>query len=357
MNAVTDSPEQAQRRNRLTIQAWALISAAVLLSLHIIHQGDHVLLSIPLIACIALTIAAWMTPRRLRHADGRWLVPRTIHASQDVGLGCLLSAQHGCPPVVLMAHDPNAQALTEIGEVPGLSCQATRVVWQTRFPRRGVTMLRPLVLIGEQPFGLIRHQRSIGASREVLVLPAIGHITRPLQAQLQRWIEQGPTSATTGDEEISHLRSYRPGDAMHRIHWRVSARMRHLLVAQRNDPASRHIALLLDNDGRPSRAMAFERLVAVTATLVDHLCMHGWLVSLHGPAFPAPITGSRRALLEQLALVGLGPPSSLAKHLPRDVLTVVLTLDASRLDMDDDHALILDLATAETVIQLPRMGR
>ncbi|MFW5859125.1 MAG: DUF58 domain-containing protein [Planctomycetota bacterium] len=342
---------------RLTLQGWITLCFALVLCASVSFMVEPGTLYLGLALLFALLVAAWSVPHRLRGIEAEWLVPPTIHAGTETTLGCRVRAKAGSAPLRVDAFDPAGGLFLPVSELPGLGRASTRLAWPARFPARGPLLLPPLLVRNEQPFGLVESRRQLGQRREVLVLPAIGVIQRAFHANLHRWLEQGPTSSAPGDEEISHLRAYRQGDPIHRIHWRASARLRTLLVAQRNAPACRHVALVLDSaDPRP-RSLRFERLVCVAATLVDHLAGSGWQVTLHGPAFPEAVTGERRDLLERLATVGTTQPTPLRPHLPPGALCLVLTARA-RLDLRSGGRVeVLTLRDALTFIKLPRLRR
>ena len=165
----------------------------------------------------------------------------------------------------------------------GLDQAPTRVAWSVRFPQRGRIELPSPRGQCEQPFGLLRAAAPIGEPASILVLPALGKIESGLRSQLQRWLDQGPASDETGDDEIDHLRAYRPGDPPRRIHWRATARSRSLVVSERRASACRRLALVLDTattHGRTGRRL--ERLISIAATLAVELQASGWHLTLGG---------------------------------------------------------------------------
>ncbi|MFW5752595.1 MAG: DUF58 domain-containing protein [Planctomycetota bacterium] len=217
---------------RLTLQGWITLCFALVLCASVSFMVEPGTLYLGLALLFALLVAAWSVPHRLRGIEAEWLVPPTIHAGTETTLGCRVRAKAGSAPLRVDAFDPAGGLFLPVSELPGLGRASTRLAWPARFPARGPLLLPPLLVRNEQPFGLVESRRQLGQRREVLVLPAIGVIQRAFHANLHRWLEQGPTSSAPGDEEISHLRAYRQGDPIHRIHWRASARLRTLTRAR-----------------------------------------------------------------------------------------------------------------------------
>ena len=355
---------QAAKRHKassLTPQGWIVLLCGVLLCTSVAFIIQPATLYLGLALLIAVSLASLLAPRRLRSIEGRWLIPSAIHAGNDVTLGCSLHDRQGCSPITIDAFNPGLQEIEAVCEVPGLLRAPTRLAWISRFPARGAIQLPPLQARNEQPFGLVRSSITIGEEERVLVLPAVGRLKQGIHARLQRWLEQGPATDIFGDDEISHLRDYRPGDSPHRIHWRASAHLRKFLVTQRHAPATRHVALILDTNlptisNRKAHSKRFEQLVCAAATFIDHLFNHGWIVSLHGPAFGEDgIEGDCLGLLEQLAVVAPTEAEDLGPYLPQGALCVVLTDHSDRDDVPVDSSILtLPLSNMHHFVWMPR---
>lgn len=346
-------------RLRPTPQGWSVAALCGLFLSSLLWPERPLPFTLGLALLLCLGLAIYLVPRRLRGIDGRWLLPATIHAGEEVTVGALLHAVDGSPPVTLGAWDPHTDAVEHIADLAGLSTTPTRVAWSVRFPHRGAIDLPPLVVRNEQPFGLLAAQHPVGAAQRVLVRPAVGRLAESGLDDLRRWLEEGATSHETGDDEISHLRPYRPGDPMRRINWRISARARQLLVTQRQAPACHRLALVVDTAGPRRRSRRFERLIVVAATFTDHLLRLGWSISLHGSFAPrGGVRGDRDALLDALAQVQTtgreSDSAALEAGLPRGDAALILTLDPHRFTPTPQRR-ILDLEAALERVVVPRV--
>jgi len=340
---------------RPTAQGWGIATASGLFLSSLLWPGRPLAFGLGLALLTCLVVAMAIVPRRLKRLDGRWLLPATIHAGDDVTVGALLQAPEGTAPVSLGAWDPAAEGLTFITDLPGLGPQPSRVAWVARFPRRGVFRLPPLVLRNEQPFGVLCAQRTVGEAETVTVRPAIGQVEREITERLRRWLEEGATSFEPGDDDIAHLRPYRQGDPLRTINWRASARARNLLVTQRQAPSCQRLALLLDVRGKRRASRRFEQLVSLAATLIDHLASQGWTLVLHGAFAPSGgLHGDRDRLLDALASVTQEPGADPADHLPRHDPVLVLTTDEHCPLGEDSRVMVLDLDKAKEFVRIPR---
>jgi len=340
---------------RPTPQGWVLAILGGLALSSVMWPGQPLVFSLGVALVLAIVVAMVVVPHRLRRVRATWLDPGPLHAGDDIVLGATVRAASGTGPVTVGAWDPLLERLSFITDLPGVAPAATRVAWPTRFPRRGVFELAPVVVRNEQPFGVLFAQQACGEQLRVTVRPALGTMVAPLAERLRRWFEEGGLTPDPGDDDVSHLRGYRPGDPMRRINWRASARARRLLVTQRQAPASRHLALVLDTRCRHHRSRRFERLLSATATVIDHLAADGWQLSLHGLFAPAGVRGERERLLDVLAEIETCRDGELASALPRGEPCLVLSLDDPGPLPADTRALVLTLNDLAEAIRLPRV--
>lgn len=349
-------PAPRPAKFRTTALGWLILVESVFLLTTIwwpVRPFAAVLALALLMALIANgAIAAWQL-RRIRVTTR---LPQRVHANAEVAV--LLSVASDLPtlPLRLEAADPTTRKEEMIARLPSLSAAPLRLAWEIRFPQRGLTMLPPIIARMDQPFGLVQVSRVVGEPTEVLVLPAIGFVRRELRNRLTKWLEQTNTGNEAGDDEISHLRPYRPGDPRHSIHWRASARNRTLLVTERNAPTCRRIALVLDTNLRGQSGKRLESLIATAATLIEHLSQRQWLVSLHGAFAPHGITGNRLHLIEALALIQSDNAADVREFIPARRSSLILSLNAPELPATQS-ALVLNLADCEKLVRLPRRRR
>ena len=222
-----------------------------------------------------------------------------------------------------------------------------------RFPKRGFIRLPPLVARCDQPFGLFAASRALGEGAELLVLPSIGRVRREMRNRLNQWLEAQAATPDPGDDEIARLRDYRPGDHPHRVHWKASARHRHLLIAERHAPGCRRVALVVDTAAEGTR---LERMISIAATLLDHLLTLGWTVSVHGAFAASGVEGSRLRGMEALAIASSGGGDPL-HWLPPGRTAILLSFAPVAIEALRPQPLVLTMTECEQLIWLPRRVR
>ena len=354
------TPAAVRWRLRPTLFGWLALAEGFGLVSTLAWQQRPLgaMLGAGLLAAVALN--AVLAPRRLRALRAEHLTGEKPIAGENAMLCARLIAEGGSAPFALESVDPTHQRREVVGQIPGLGSTPARLAWPVRFPRRGPVPLAPLVASTDQPFGLVVAWRVISAPGETVVLPPIGLLRRDLRERLDRWLESLAAGEDRGDDEIAHLRPYRPGDAPHGIHWRASARARALLVAERHAPAARHLALVIDTDRILITPRRLDRLASVAATFVDHLGRRGWDLSLHGRFAPAGVVGNRARLLETLALLMPDDPTiPLSECLPPGRPCVVLTSRPLEVAASGGgpRPLVLSLDECEALVRLPKRAR
>lgn len=171
------------------------------------------------------------------------------------------------------------------------------------YRRRGRYRVERLQVRTGFPFGFFRLTRRLPAFREVIVFPRV----RPVR-----------TSALFGDtgasrlharrrgagEEFYRLRGYVPGDHLHRVHWRTSAKLGELTVRELGDDGEERYVVAFEPVGE--EGADFEILVSATASIVAHLVSEGISFRFVAEGWPSVAEVSRdhaRDVLEHLALV------------------------------------------------------
>lgn len=133
---------------------------------------------------------------------------------------------------------------------------------------------------------------------DFLVLPRLGQLgTLPPELARRRG-ELSASSRRSGHEEPWALRSWLQGESLSRVHWKLSARHRRLVVREMRgeERTPYHIVLLAwapETSGR-RRHVAFEEAVSLSATLCEHFLRQGARVTLSiSSAEPRRLDASR----------------------------------------------------------------
>ncbi|MEO6471273.1 MAG: DUF58 domain-containing protein [Aeromicrobium sp.] len=161
--------------------------------------------------------------------------------------------------------------------------------------RRGKHAIGPLTVKVPDPFGLVLRKHTFGELQHLIVLPKrvdladisfgganIAGATRP-----------APQHVGVGDDDVI-ARSYLPGDALRRMHWKATAHRGELMVRQEEQRNNPEATVLLDLDalgqgtvrdtqGQWEYSPGFEWSIVAAASVVAHLCRRGYLVNVITP--------------------------------------------------------------------------
>lgn len=347
-------------RRSLTPLGWLVLAEAVLLissrwwPANAIPEPATIALGLALLAVVALS---WrLAPLRVVTADARWVIAPRVPSGEEVTVGAEIRAGDGLPPCTISAWNPTTRKKEEAVRLRATVEGPARPTWTVRFPRRGVITLPALWLRSSQPFGVVAVERALGTSCEVVVLPVVGQLRKALRERLDSWFDELIPTTDAGTDEFDHLRDYRRGDPLRSIHWRASARHRDLLVTERQDPACRRLAIVLDTSGKTAGGVLegrrFEKLVAATATLAEGCLRRGWQVSIHGGFSPAGLTGELPRLLEGLALATMDG-TGVADCIPAQPAVAVFTANPTAVPALAVRPLILSFDDLDTLFRLP----
>lgn len=160
---------------------------------------------------------------------------------------------------------PREETVDPIG--PGAS---TTVTLSLKPRRRGRIELAGLKLSREEPLGLARGLTRLPLAGSVIALPRRYRLPAIALPGRRRFQPGGVTLAVTvGDStEFIGLREYQPGDPLHKIDWKSTARAGIPIVREYQDEFYERHALILDTSSARGEDAGFEEAVAVAASFV-----------------------------------------------------------------------------------------
>ncbi|MER3389163.1 MAG: DUF58 domain-containing protein [Microcella sp.] len=185
--------------------------------------------------------------------------------------------------------------------------------------RRGLVEVGPLLIEDRDPFALAVRVTDTRTVTPQLVLPSVMPLpVGPVPAPVSVTGTRSARSRTRSDDDVV-TREYRDGDALRRVHWRVTARQGELMVRQDEPQAGPRSRIIIDTQrsgypdtsGRSALSSSmFEWAVRFAASVAVHLDERGYAVDLATPA-PGPVDaphadGPAGAALGELALLELG---------------------------------------------------
>ena len=282
-----------------------------------------------------LTLACAVTPDRTPRGEAAHL---------------RISAHQGLPlpisPLLLTV------VLGDYRERCALSLRRGRAVLALNIPARHIGALKAGVASASftDALGLFRAQARLDeAAHPLLVLPRSFEVSplRFLQGEEGRALQNRTTEDLSSPEDT---RAYRAGDPLKRVHWKLSARRRELIVRKFETPAPPDTLILLDcaapaaEEGGAESALRLRDALCETALSVAEMQARGGApvrVPFYGSAageYLSDASGSTAALAEMLArqpFEGGGDfPGVLNLELRRMRRTGATVIISSRLDAD-----------------------
>ncbi|NJD55655.1 MAG: DUF58 domain-containing protein [Nitrospirae bacterium] len=146
------------------------------------------------------------------------------------------------------------------------------------FRKRGLYGYRDFSVLSGFPFILFQKTIAVAVSGNVLVYPRIIDVDELVRDLVARENEGEKAVRSRGDDAYA-LREYQYGDDRRNIHWKASARLSTLIVKEYAEYLSRRVTILIDNRMPPDE-QAFEKAVAVAASLTSQYIGSGYLVRL-----------------------------------------------------------------------------
>ncbi len=182
-----------------------------------------------------------------------------------------------------------------------------RLEWSFRPLRRGIERIELAGVGSLFPFGFLRKTLAAGVQREVKVWPArvACRFTGAVAARFQ--LESEEVARPGWGSDLLGLRRYQSGDSHRHIHWKASARLRHLMVRQNATEGAQTFALWLDAAAAVwARPEQFELLCSFAGSLAEDLFRLGRLDSVTVAGEPPRLVRRIRDVetwLDRLALL------------------------------------------------------
>jgi len=273
----------------LTTRGRSFLAAGGATAAAAVILGQRDLLRVGVLVMALPLVSAWVVARtRYRLACTRRLEPARVAAGQQADVVVRLDNVSRLPTGLLLVEDRVPYAL---GSRPRFVLEKVEprghraVSYGVRSDVRGRFAIGPLSLRLTDPFGLCELQRAFTATDALTVTPVV----HPLEAVPLggEWTGSGESRsrsvASAGEDDVA-TREYRHGDALHRVHWRSTARYGELMVRREEQPWQARATVLLDARARAHRgeggASSFEWAISAAASVGVHLVRRGYAVRL-----------------------------------------------------------------------------
>lgn len=158
--------------------------------------------------------------------------------------------------------------------------------------RRGRHPIGPLRVNVLDPFGLVFRRHKFGSPEMLTVLPRRFELRpiAPRGSSEDGATRPAPQHVGLGEDDVI-ARSYLPGDAVKRLHWKATAHRGELMVRQEEQQLTPRAAVVLDcepvsqgtaqdRQGQWEYSAAFEWCVVATTSITAHLVKGGYVVVL-----------------------------------------------------------------------------
>ncbi len=194
--------------------------------------------------------------------------------------------------------------------------------------RRGRHDIGPLRVDVHDPFGLVYRRHTFGTAAPLTVLPRRVDLP-PIRGRGDS--DDGatlpaPQNVGVGDDDII-ARTYLPGDALKRIHWKATAHRDELMVRQEEQHVTPRAALILDTEpssqgtARDRKDLweyspSFEWAVVAAASITSYLVRAGYVVTVQssGHSIDRLIAEGHGTLEDALADLAVLEPEARDHH-------------------------------------------
>jgi uncharacterized protein (DUF58 family) len=303
----------------LTIRGRAFLAAGVAAICCALLLGQRDLLRVGLLLAV-LPLASTLAVGRTRYRLGcsRTVEPARVPAGEPARVVLRLENLSYLPTGLLLVEDgvPYVLGSRPRFVLDRVELRGHRLVsYRLRCEVRGRYRLGPLSLRIADPFGMCELSRAFRQRDTLVVTPAVEVL--PAVSVAGEWSGSGDSHsrsvAAAGEDDVA-TREYRQGDALHRVHWRSTARRGELMVRREEQPWQSRATILLDTRAVAHRGegpgSSFEWAVSAAASVGTHLVRHGYAVRLitdtgTGISGMAQDTGANSGDIEGLILDGL----------------------------------------------------
>jgi uncharacterized protein (DUF58 family) len=286
----------------------------------------------------------------------RVIEPIRVPAGEEARITLRVDNQALVPSGLLLAEDtlPRGMSARPRFVVDRLEPRGRReVFYRVRSQVRGKFPIGPLKLRLADPFGMCELSRSYAGTDDLIVIPVVEQV--PFVVLGGEWTggnDSHPSSIPSAGEDDIGTREYRHGDALHRVHWRSTARRGQMMVRREEHPRQSQATLLIDGrvnahagEGLHS---SLEWAVSAAASLSLHLIRRGFtlrvltetgagLAGMAGDVL-SPVPDVEGLLLDALAMLtpskvpSLGDATTALYRAGSDSLVIALLGDLSSVD-------------------------
>lgn len=226
------------------LAAYAGLAALALLGGLAAGRIEMVALAAPFALAAALGAALGREPA----IRGRVLLDRErALEGEDVRVQVELQGAQGAARVDVLLPLPDELAVRDGRNPRALAPTETSTELVVRCGRWGAFALGPALVRAHDAFGFHTWEAAIGAARPLRVYPSVETMEALLEPLETQVYIGNQVSRTRGDGiEFADIREWHPGDRLHRVNWRATARRGELWVNEQHPERNTDIVLFLD---------------------------------------------------------------------------------------------------------------
>ena len=260
---------------------FILLTLAV--GLAAVNTGNNLLYLILGMMLSLIIVSGILSEQSLRKIFVEWRFPARIFAKQPVPVEMRITNGKRFLPSFSFRVDEGNEAARSVYTFKLSSGETITSPQLTRFEKRGLRSLPPLMLHTTFPFGFFHKSLIRPQAQTVLVYPRILPMPPGLETARARAGQDREDRRRGFGTELHNLRDYTPADDARGIHWKASARESKLLVKEHERDEENHAHLFLSNHMRTLSEESmddFERAVEIAAAIAREFNRRGCAVRL-----------------------------------------------------------------------------
>ncbi|NEG96758.1 DUF58 domain-containing protein [Bifidobacterium sp. SMB2] len=211
---------------------WTVLGFAVVCGVAFSFVRWHELLAMCVVASVMMVIAIGLSLGNTGFSAALSVPSRHLTVGDVVPVDVSIK-NPGKTPTTHARGDLSLGTMHESFSIPALAPKQekhTSVEFTTI--SRAVLPVGPLRIRKGDPFGLIRHEKTLASRINVFIHPKIARL-QSLNAGIQRDLEGQPSGDIVDDDlDFYGLREYQPGDDMRNVHWLSTAKSGKLMIRQ-----------------------------------------------------------------------------------------------------------------------------
>lgn len=271
------------RSIRLTPDGTRFVLLALAVGVAAINTGNNLLYLLLAMMLSLIVMSGILSEQCLKQLDIRRLLPEHIFANRPTtAVLPIANKKPRLPTFSLRVMDVVEGKAVERGiHLLHLAPQATTLQsYPLLITRRGPYRIEGIKLLTRFPFGFFIKAATLPLASDMVVYPELKPLPEGLVRDLMALGHEQTTSRPGPGAELYNLRGYRPGDDSRAIHWKTSARQARLMVRETEAEDQRRVTLALPTSVPPEHRQAFERAVALTASLAAFFQERAYAVGL-----------------------------------------------------------------------------